>query len=176
MFAVNFGEELVDKQITMFYSFNIFDSEDLDHPLKTRIANQGIDQGSKLDFDLTLHKLELSDNIYSPFKSAENISYLTLKEVKDINEDEDDRSLYFWLSNDLTIEKRSRYNIWDLLGDVGGFNDGLILVCQLLTASYSALSFKTKFLASSYFDANHDAQRQSSNENRSTVATIMDPA
>ena len=32
------------------------------------------------------------------------------------------------LANDIVIEKRTRYSIWDLLGDVGGFNDGLILV------------------------------------------------
>ena len=35
----------------------------------------------------------------------------------------------FTLANDIVIEKRTRYSVWDLLGDVGGFNDGLILVC-----------------------------------------------
>ena len=50
------------------------------------------------------------------------------------------------------IEKRTRYTIWDMLGDVGGFNDGLILVCQLLTSAYTAVSFKTQFLTSIYID------------------------
>ena len=57
------------------------------------------------------------------------------------------------------IEKRTRYSIWDLLGDVGGFNDGLILVCKFLTAAYSAASFNTKFLAATFYDSNRDAQR-----------------
>ena len=35
----------------------------------------------------------------------------------------------FVLAEDIVTEKRTRYSIWDLLGDVGGFNDGLILVC-----------------------------------------------
>lgn len=47
----------------------------------------------------------------------------------------------FKLADEIVIEKRSRYTIWDLLGDVGGFNDGLILVCQLLTSFYAAVSF-----------------------------------
>ena len=39
------------------------------------------------------------------------------------------RRVTFKLSDDIVIEKRVRYSVWDLLGDVGGFNDGLIFVC-----------------------------------------------
>ena len=38
------------------------------------------------------------------------------------------RQVRFILSNDIVIEKRTRYNVWDLLDGVGGFNNGLILV------------------------------------------------
>ena len=31
--------------------------------------------------------------------------------------------------------------MWDLLGDVGGFNDGLLLLCSIFMSSYSAFSF-----------------------------------
>ena len=67
------------------------------------------------------------------------------------------RHLRFYLSDDIVIEKRIRYSVWDLLGDVGGFNDGLMLVCQILTGAYTAASFKTKFLASIFYDSNEDA-------------------
>ena len=85
------------------------------------------------------------------------------------------RVIRLLLSDDTVIEKRTRYNIWDLLGDVGGFNDGLILVCQLFTGVYSAVSFKTSFLASSYFDSSSYTRGGSSHERRSTIAAIMDP-
>ena len=44
------------------------------------------------------------------------------------------------------INSRTRYNFWDLLGDVGGFSDGLFLVCQMLMTSYAALAFKIDYL------------------------------
>ena len=47
---------------------------------------------------------------------------------------------------------RKRYNIWDLLGDVGGFHDGLILVFSLFMSSYSALAFKIDYLKSTQVD------------------------
>ena len=74
------------------------------------------------------------------------------------------------------IEKRTRYTIWDLLGDVGGFNDGLVLVLQILTSAYTAVSFKTQFLASVYYDTNSDARsRRNSHQYSSTIATITEP-
>lgn len=60
------------------------------------------------------------------------------------------------------IAKRKRYNVWDLLSDVGGFNDGLILVGYFLTSAYTAASFKTKFLASIYYDVNSDRNNKGS--------------
>ena len=71
------------------------------------------------------------------------------------------------------IEKRSLYSVGDLLGDVGGFNDGPMLVCQLLLSAYSAISFKSKLIATSYFDSDSDAKRRSSMEHRKLRADIM---
>ena len=78
----------------------------------------------------------------------------------------------FRISDNIVVEKRSRYTVWDLLGDVGGFNDGLVLVCQLLTSFYTAISFKTKFLASTYFDSDSDANSRSSPQHRNTVEAL----
>ena len=50
------------------------------------------------------------------------------------------------------MESRVRYTFWDLLGDVGGFNDGLILMCSLFMSGFSAFAFNTDFLNKSYYD------------------------
>ena len=50
---------------------------------------------------------------------------------------------------------RTRYNIWDLLADVGGFNDGLILLVKLLFGSYSYFAFKKDLLSN--FHVDHDS-------------------
>ena len=78
------------------------------------------------------------------------------------------------LSDNIVIEKRTRYSVWDLLGDVGGFNDGLILLCQLLTSFYTAISFKTKFLAATFFDSDSDANDRSNSAHRSTFLTLTE--
>ena len=47
---------------------------------------------------------------------------------------------------------RVRYNAWDLLGDVGGFNDGLISFFSLLLGQYSAFAFFKEFLSEEIVD------------------------
>ena len=69
-----------NEKMYMFYTHNIFDFEDPEQPVKTRLIKKRVDVGLKIDFDLTLHNLELTDDIYSPFKSSEEITYLTLTE------------------------------------------------------------------------------------------------
>ena len=78
---------------------------------------------------MTLHNLELTDDIFSPFKTSEEISYLTLTERSVSDKVTKGKVFKFFLSDDIVTEKRTRYSICDLLADVGGFNDGLILVC-----------------------------------------------
>ena len=47
----------------------------------------------------------------------------------------------FELGSRLHIEKRTRYSLWDLVADVGGFNDGIMLVCSIFMSAYSAMAF-----------------------------------
>ena len=156
-FEAHLSEALESEEVIMFYSYNIFDSSEPDRPIKRNIKQKFIPSGKRFGYSLTMHQVELNDNIYSPFSSPQNLSYLNMEEI-DLYDfpDSDKRQLNFQLSDDIVIEKRIRYNVWDLLGDVGGFNDGLILVCQLLTGAYTAASFKTKFLASIFYDSNRD--------------------
>ena len=39
-----------------------------------------------------------------------------------------DIRVFFFLDGNLNVYQLTRYNFWDLLGDVGGFRDGIILV------------------------------------------------
>lgn len=41
----------------------------------------------------------------------------------------------------MQVENRTRYNFWDLLSDMGGLNDGMMLLGALLVGSYASLAF-----------------------------------
>ena len=99
----------------MFYAYNVFDSSNVYDPFQTTqiVWSKKFVIGHKTWIDLTLHKLELSDNIYSPFKISENQSYLSLKETR-LEQDEEyegKREVYIKLSDDIVIETRTRYTI-----------------------------------------------------------------
>ena len=65
----------------MFYSCNIFDSEDQDNPIKTSLKRQKLEPATDYSFELILHNLEISNNIYNPFASTETLPYLTVKNL-----------------------------------------------------------------------------------------------
>ena len=103
--------------------------------------------------------------MFNPFPTSETISYYTNFEeldftadnIPDVLDREENKilptslfefSIKIVLGEVYNIEVRQRYNIWDLLGDVGGFHDGLIIVFSLFMGSYSALAFKIDYLKS----------------------------
>ena len=49
------------------------------------------------------------------------------------------------LAKVMKIMERRSYTFWDVLGDIGGFHDGLILSIYFLMAPFSAKSFMNKF-------------------------------
>lgn len=51
-----------------------------------------------------------------------------------------------YLTSDLHVEKRTRYNFWHLLGDVGGFHDGLILIAKLFMGLAARCAFQKDYL------------------------------
>ena len=48
---------------------------------------------------------------------------------------------YFVLDVDFMEEKRARYSLWNVLGDVGGFHDGLVLLIRIVIAPFAAKNF-----------------------------------
>ena len=43
------------------------------------------------------------------------------------------------------IQERTKYGVWDLLGDVGGFHDGMFLVVGILLGPYAAIATRLDF-------------------------------
>ena len=59
----------------------------------------------------------------------------------------------------MIIQNRTRYNFWDLLGDIGGFNDGLFLLFSIFMSSYSALAYKIDYLNGKVVDDDEDRKK-----------------
>ena len=64
-------------------------------------------------------------------------------------------SLELRLDKTIDISSRIRYNVWDLLADVGGFHDGMYLVASIIFGSYSAFAFKRELISNMNFDADN---------------------
>lgn len=56
--------------------------------------------------------------------------------------------------------------MWDLIEDVGGFHDGMFLVCQLFMGFYSALNFRVEFLNRKIVDGIHSKKLEFENSNQ----------
>ena len=81
-----------------------------------------------------------ADQVYfASLETAEIKSYASDKKVnfKSII----DLELEIFLSGTLNVERRTRYNAWDLLGDVGGFHDGLFLLMSAIVTTYAGMAF-----------------------------------
>ena len=117
-----------------------------------------------------MHDLTITDNILSgPFEESENYQYLTLRKLESTYDDI--TKLFFTLGDTIVIESRYRYTLWDLAGDVGGFHEALVFICELLTGVYAAIAFKTNFLNQHYFDSQNDARQNDKQESlyKSTI-------
>ena len=114
--------------------------------------------------ELLLTEVDMQNELFNPFPSSAGqflymdkiegiIDYYKVprprdKWEEDFANDPDfkvnalDFKLSVRLGSNIQIIERTRYNVWDLLGDVGGLNDGLHLLGSFLFSSYAAFSFK----------------------------------
>ena len=99
---------------------------------------------------LNKHTATINDELLNPLTSSENeFSYLSADPSIDVREENElqvknnavEIRMIIALSGNLQIEGRTRYNVWDLLGDVGGFHDGLHLLASGFVAIYASLAF-----------------------------------
>ena len=105
--------------------------------------------------------MELQDDIFSPFPSSTQKSYLTIPDPDrivpnveyDYTKTDDFFRMEMELGNRIHTEKRVRYSIWNLISDVGGFSDGIYLILKIFMTAYSSIAFKKNFLGRSYYDS-----------------------
>ena len=77
----------------------------------------------------------------------------------------------------LLIESRSLYTYWDLLGDVGGFNDGCFLLSSILMSFYSSVAFRNDFLKGTHYEeekSNKIRKLQSTDQFQSVLKNFED--
>ena len=77
------------------------------------------------------------------------------------------------------VESRTRYSVWDLLGDVGGLHDGLVIFCAIFVVPFSTFSFSNDFIKGKLVDSSnkqHDRARQSSARFQGAVNKISSAA
>ena len=82
-----------------------------------------------------------------------------------------DLEVTFYLDGRLNIEQRTRYNVWALLGDVGGFREGIYLVLELFIGSYSALAFQVSLLTK--MTVKRQSERENADENLNSYQNII---
>ena len=76
----------------------------------------------------------------------------------------------------MIIQNRTRYNFWDLLGDIGGFNDGLFLLFSIFMSSYSALAYKIDYLNGKVVDDDEGRKKafESSDRFKEVIKRLKD--
>ena len=123
---------------------------------------------------LKLNKMDLEDAIFNPFSQDSHSEYYM---STDINLDQDELPLMpekffediekgkiesyndmmgfetrFALTGYMNVQIRTRYTIWNLISDVGGFNDGIFLCFAILMGRYSSAAFDVSYINSTYVD------------------------
>ena len=120
-----------------------------------------------------MHEVSMQDELISPFPSEENeFYYFTMQgSIDSVNSESFSEEfenelrtgkqelrkavsfvIHVQMANELSTEQRIRYTCWDLLGDVGGFNDGLIFIFQGVMGAYSALLFSIDYADGRYIN------------------------
>ena len=122
---------------------------------------------------LVIHDVEFTDELINPITPAENAySFISIDSFSSLKNEAgpDGKESYIieinvYLTGDLHVESRTRYNFWDLLGDVGGFHDGLLLVASLFMGLVARIAFEKEYLNGKLSDGagdRHDKAFQSS--------------
>ena len=101
---------------------------------------------------LLVHSVEFNDELINPLPSdANSYEFISIESYASVSVNDGKGRQLTWraqlfLSGELHIESRTVYNFWDLLGDVGGFHDGLGLVASLFMGFFAELAFEKSYL------------------------------
>lgn len=123
---------------------------------------------------IKLNKFSLEDQLFNPFaydseetfyfshtlELSQDSTAIDLKKLeRDILEGKPnslDQLLGLTIQFDMTgfiqVQKRTMYTFWNLIENVGGFHDGLYIICSIIMTYYSAAAFKADYISRSYVD------------------------
>ena len=91
----------------------------------------------------------MQDSVIDPFETlTEELDFFTLKMDQTYSEEyQSGYVIYILLSlkiqRDAVVMSRKRYSLWDALGDIGGFHDGLVLVVGTFMTGISAFFYES---------------------------------
>lgn len=60
----------------------------------------------------------------------------------------------------MRVQERTKYSVWNLLGDVGGFYDGLFLIIGILLAPYTAAALKVDLINGRRIDVGYSSENR----------------
>ena len=136
---------------------------------------------------LVVHDVELTNSIYDPLHlDFESFQYLTAAKESEITvvakpkppfdkSGNLDIKVELKLNGYLKVESRTRYSVWDLLGDVGGLHDGLVIFFAIFVGPFSTFSFSNDFIKGRFIDVSnkqHDRTLQGSARFRGVIKKI----
>lgn len=174
---INEQEKWLDEaklEVYFIYSFNFvdFNAFDDDEPFKHSAAMERLSKNllrESIDFksNLLLHEASFDDDLIDPFGlSQKTQEYLSTSSFEITVEEMDsggggkkrsqnalfELELKTRLDGYLQVESRIRKSYWDLLGDVGGFNDGCFLLCSIFMGLYSQIVFQSDYLDGTLYE------------------------
>ena len=111
-----------------------------------------------------MNQLTIADEVFNPF--SQQTDSLDFYQVHDslVSTDSTDYEHVFELDNKMQVSSRVRYSLWQALGDIGGFHDGLFMVVRFLIAPIAATFFHKEILQKDLTETkltNRERQRRS---------------
>ena len=109
---------------------------------------------------LKLHEIKINDELFNPLSSEENSFNLLnldsfdqfVTETQTDKKDAFEFTMKLILSGNKSVEGRTRYNFWDLLGDLGGFHGSLHIITSVFMSLYASLAFQANYLSEKIID------------------------
>ena len=133
----------------------------------------------KFTFPLLIHEVDFKDNLVDPLTSIDSSYHFFSADSQaafSLIANQGERltfSIKVVLCGELIVESRSRYNFWDLLGDVGGFYDGLLILATLIMSFGSRSSFLKDYLNGKLVDE-PTKNRTKTVSNQSKIKAILE--
>ena len=129
---------------------------------------------------LTLNEAHFDDDLLNPLAhNADSFSFFSTSnsdftvsdgKLHDCSDCQFKFSINVFMSGWTKIQQRTRYNCWDLLGDVGGFNDGLFLIGSLLMSMFSSFAYKKDYLDGTVIEGHQVRNLEKSSSFKQTLS------